>query len=99
MILNNVITNKTQRNVPAMLIFVELIIMLEDAVHGFIPYGRFSFIAQNRVSGNSFFLCLFEADYSLVNSKTENSQIFRQIFGKVWHMLAGLDLLRRITNV
>lgn len=58
-ILNNVITNKTQRNVPAMLIFVELIIMLEDAVHGFIPYGRFSFIAQNRVSGNSFFSLSF----------------------------------------
>lgn len=71
MILNNVITNKTQRNGPAMLVSVELIIMLMDAVHGFIPYGRFPFIAHKRFSGNSFFLlCLFEAAYSFVNSET-----------------------------
>jgi hypothetical protein len=58
-ILNNVITNKTQRNGPAMLVSVELIIMLMDAVHGFIPYGRFSFIAHKRFSGNSFFALSF----------------------------------------
>jgi len=33
--------------------------MLMDAVHGFIPYGRFSFIAHKRFSGNSFFCFVF----------------------------------------